>query len=175
MDTKTLHSKSGQAMVEFCIGLIAILTVVAGTIQLGRMGLARMEARVDATGTVSALSMNSGSTSIRLVRNYIQENTEGLDGRTYSMDDTSTIGNAAEVYDQLLRNNHPQLLHRYAPNNTLASIQNSIDLMGETALVSSTSYEYDIPVMPIIRKLIFNQETVDLEVSSWTIRTGDLY
>jgi hypothetical protein len=175
MDTKHPPSKSGQAMVEFCIGLVAMLTVIAGIFQLGRMGIARTDARVEATGSASALSMTSSSSSFRLIRNYIQQNNEGVDTRSYSVDDVQVQGNAGEVYDQLLMPNQPNRLRGYAPTNTLANIQNAVDLMGETGLVRSTASESNIPIMPIIRRLFFDQNTVDIDVTVWSVRTGDLY
>lgn len=175
MDTENRRRKSGQAMVEFCIGLVAMLTVIAGIFQLGRMGRARTDARVEATGSASALSMNSASSSFRLIRNYILQNNEGADARSYSVDDMALLGNADAVYDQLLMPNQPNLLRGYAPTNILANIQNSVDLMGETGLVRSTASENNIPVMPIIRRLFFDQDTVDIDVTVWSVRTGDLY
>lgn len=175
MDTKQKYAKSGQAMVEFCIGLIAMLTVIAGIFQLGRMGIARTDARVEATGTASALSMTDSSGSYRLIRTYIRQNNEGADTRSYSVDDVRILGNPNEVYDQLVMPNQPNLLRGYAPTNTLANIQNAVDLMGETGLVRSTASENNIPVMPIIRRLFFDQNTVDIDVTVWSIRTGDFY
>ncbi len=175
MDTNHKKSKSGQAMVEFCIGLIALITVFAGIIQLGRMGIARMDARVEATGNASALSMTSSASSFRLIRPYLQKVTEGADGRSYSVDDRDLQGNADEVYDILVGPNQPALLNSYASGNILASLNDSVDMMGETGLVQSTASENNIPIMPIVRKLFFDQNTVDIDVTVWSVRTGDLY
>lgn len=175
MDTEHKKNQSGQALVELCIGLIAILTVFAGIIQIGRMGLARMEARVEATGTASALSMNAASTSFRLIRSYIRQMDEGGDQRSYSLDDVAMPGNRDEMFDTLLAPNQPGMLNSYAPGNILAGIQNPVDMMGETGLVRSTASENNIPVLPIVRKLFIQRNTVDIDVTVWSIRTGDLY
>lgn len=174
MATKISSRKSGQAMVEFCIGLIGMLAVIAGIFQLGRMGLGRTSARVEATAMASAASMTD-ETDIRPVRSYIDHMNEGVDQRSFSVDDTAQTGDPDAVYLQILRPNQPAVLGGYAPGNTLAGLSGSLDMMVNTGLVQGTGVEPNIPVMPIVRRLFFDQDSVTIDIRAWSVRTGGLY
>lgn len=174
MATKTSTSTSGQAVVEFCIGLIGMLVVIAGIFQLGRMGLGRTSARVEATAMASAASM-SDEADIRPLRRYIYRMDEGADQRRYTVDDFAQTGDPDAVYRQILRPNQPQVLGGYAPGNTLAGLSDSLDMMINTGLVQGTGVESNIPVMPIVRRLFFDQDSVTIDVQAWSVRTGGLY
>lgn len=174
MATKSHASKSGQAIVEFCIGLIGMLTVIAGIVQLGRMGQGRMNARVEATAMASAASM-SDEADIRPLRRYIYRMDAGADQRSYSVDDQAQTGDPDAIYEQMLRPNQPNVLRGYAPGNTLAGLSSSLDMRINTGLVQGTGVESNIPVMPIVRRLFFDQDSVTIDVRAWSVRTGGLY
>ncbi|MDF3129708.1 hypothetical protein P0Y35_10925 [Kiritimatiellaeota bacterium B1221] len=174
MDIK--HHKSGQALVEFCIGLIAILAVVGGMFIIGDMGLARMETRVEATRDASQRSMFAPSSSTQFVRSHIRAVTAGPDNQPYSFDDTSTTGGAVETFLTLVEPSQPAVLQQYAPSHILANMYSSNEMMANTGLVSGQdSQRIDIRDIPIIRKLFVNQDTIHIEETVWSIRTGDLY
>jgi hypothetical protein len=44
-----------------------------------------------------------------------------------------------------------------------------------TGLVRGSAIESGIPVMPIVRELFFDQNSVDIEMDVWSVRTGGLY
>ncbi|MEX2382440.1 MAG: TadE family protein [Opitutales bacterium] len=174
MGTNRDSNKSGQAMVEFCIGLIGMLAVIAGIVQLGRMGLGRTNARVEATAMASAASMTDES-DIRPIRSYIDRMQEGADQRSYSVDDRAQTGDPDAVYEQILRHNQPNTLSGYAPGNILAGLSDSLDMRINTGLVQGTGVEPNIPVMPIVRRLFFDQDNVTIDIQAWSVRTGGLY
>lgn len=160
-------------MVEFCIGLIAMLTVIAGIFQLGRLGLARTRARVEATRFATARGMLP-ATSLSVPR-YIHRLSASGDERTYSEDDTAIGGDAREAYDRLLAPNQPDRLRLYASGNELAEIDDAFEMMLGMGLVQGIGTELNIPVMPIVRRLFFDEDSVDIQVNVWSVRTGDLY
>lgn len=163
-------------MVEFCIGLVGLLAVIGGIMILGDMSLARTAARVRATRDASRLSMQSANNSVEPIRAHIRSVTEGGDNQRYSQDDSYLSGGAVETFLTLIEPNQPQILSGYAPSNILANIRGSEELMASTGLVMGQDYEQvDIRDIPIIRKLFVNQESVDIGVSVWSVRTGDLY
>jgi len=174
MVTDPLIHKRGQALVEFCIGLIGMLAVVAGVFQLGRMGLGRTSARVEATAMASLASM-SEEADVRPVRLYIQENTPGPSGRSYSIDDVAVTRDPYAVVSQIVR---PQQLQPYraaSEGNPLTQMSDSLEMMTQTGLVQGTGVSPNIPVMPIVRRLFFDEDRVTIEVRAWSVRTGGLY
>ncbi len=175
MDAETPNNKSGQSVVEFCIGLVAILTVVTGVLQLGLMGIGRTNARVEATEAAAVESMSPPNTSFQTIHTYVRAVTAGPDGRAYSADDTETIAGVNEVYERILEANQPSVLSGYVSGNDLANIQNQVDMQAMTGLVRGSAIESGIPVMPIVRELFFDQNSVDIEMDVWSVRTGGLY
>lgn len=176
MDTKTVKNKSGQALVEFCIGLVGILTVVGGIFLIGDMGLARTEARVEATRQASRASIYTSTTAIRQIPNFMQQMVSGGDQSDYSTDDTSVTGGGEEVLFNIVNPQQPQVLEVYVPGNPLSSIRNVNDLMARTGLVRGTGSEtVDIRNFPIVRRLFIDQEQIGIDVTAWSVRTGDLY
>jgi len=176
MDINKQKNKSGQALVEFCIGLIAILTVVGGIFLIGDMGLARTDARVEATEEASRASLYANTNAIRQVPNYIQQMDSGGDQSTYSTDDISVRGGAGDVLLRLVPPQQSQILSNYVPSNSLANLQTINDLMDTTGLVRGEGSEtVDIRNFPIVRRLFIDQEQIGIDVTAWSVRTGDLY
>ena len=168
-------NKSGQALIEFCIGLVAMLAVIGGIFQLGRMGMARTDARVDATRFATARSMLDSDVTGLSVPNYIIRMSEGDDEATYSVDDSRIGGDEGEVYDRFIDSSRPERLRAYAPGNEMAEMSDSFEMLLGMGLVQGVGTRYNIPVFPIVRRLFFDQPTVDIRVSAWMVRTGELY
>ncbi len=167
--------KSGQAVIEFCIGIVAMLAVIGGIFQLGRMGRGRMDARVDATRIATARSMLGEDITGLYIPNYVREMYEGSDGRSYSVDDLAIGGNTEDVYDRVVRPMNPGAVRQYAPGSPIADMEDSMEMMMGMGLVAGTGMDLNIPVLPVVRRLFFNRNTVDIQVQVWMTRTGDIY
>ena len=152
-----------------------MLTVVAGIFQLGRMGIARTDARVEAIGRVTELGMNDSDSTFQTTRSYIREVSAGADERTYTVDDEQLTSGNVDVYERILEANQSSVLRAYAPGNDLAGIHGANEMSATTGLVQASVVESRIPVMPIVRRLFFDQDTVDVEVEVWSVQTGGLY
>jgi len=175
MVTKRNRNKNGQALVEFCIGLVALLTVFVGIILLGKLGLARTEARVEATRRANQ-AIDLGPNTVVQLPNYVRGIDAGIDNRPYSQDDVSLSGNPLNTLLTLAQPNHQIELRSHAPGNQLAELGSSNDFMSSSGLVGrSVNQRVPIENHPIIRRLFFNQNMVNLTVTVWSVRTGDLY
>lgn len=175
MDGNHKNRKRGQSVIEFCIGLVALLTVVSGIFQLGLMGLGRTQARVEATAEAAERSMLPPDDTFRWIYSYVSEVTDGTDGRAYSMDDAEVTRGADDAYTQILEPNQSGFLRSFAPNNELAGISSVEDMQASMGMVRATAIEDDIPVMPIVRRLFFDQSSIDVEMEVWSVSTGGLY
>ena len=173
-DLYPLTSKSGQSIIEFCIGLVGILTVIAGVFQLGLMGLGRTSARVDATRAASERSMMSESAGGVFIPRYVYQMDAGRDGFSYSVDDVMISASADEGYDRLVRPMVPNQMRVYSPRSEVSQMRDSRDMMMAMGLVPGTGRTNNIPVLPVVRRLFFNRHSVDIDVQVWSTRTGDI-
>ena len=173
-DLSLLTSKSGQSIIEFCIGLVGILTVIAGVFQLGVLGVGRTEARVEAVRRASERSMLPESAGVYLPR-FVYQMDAGRDGFTYSVDDQMIGGGAGEAYDRLAAPMVPNQMRRYSPRSEVAQMRDENDMLIAMGLVPGTGRRLGLPVLPVVRRLFFNRQTVDLEVRVWSTRTGDIH
>lgn len=175
MDTKPISAKSGQAVIEFCIGIVAMLTVIGGIFQLGRMGQARMDARVEATRAATMFSMLDEDLTGLFIPNYIRAMDAGPDGWTYSQDDISMGGDALDAHERIIMRMPPAQVRQYAPESPLADMDDAFEMMLGMGLVSGTGAEYGVPVFPIVRRLFFDRHSVNIQVQVWSTRTGGIY
>ena len=173
MVTKPRHLKSGQAIIEFCIGLIAILAVFGGLIQLGRLGLIRMENRVEATRIATELSMADGDVTSTI--SYLYEVSDGPDTLSYSEDDLQRNGNADEAYDRLGARMQPGLVGAYDAGSPIAGMGGPGEMLDEMGFVRGTAWEMSIPILPVVRNLIYDADEVDLVSEVWMTQTGGIY
>lgn len=173
MDTR--HAKSGQAVVEFCIGLIAILAVVGGIFQLGTLGLARMHTRVEATRLATERSMLGSSATGVFVPDYIGEVNTGTDNYSYSADDVKFGANEQEAYDRLAARLDPDQVRVYDPASPVSGITDGYEMRVSMGLVQGVASDFNIPVLPVVRHLIYDADSIDIQTEVWMTRTGDLY
>lgn len=173
-DLSPLTSKSGQSIIEFCIGLVGILTVIAGVFQLGVLGMGRTEARVEAVRRASERSMMPERAGIYLPW-FVLQMDAGPDGSTYSADDRRVLGGAGEAYDRLVGPMVPHQMRRYSPRSEVAQMRDENDMLIAMGLVPGTGRRLGLPVLPVVRRLFFNRQTVDVEVRVWSTRTGDIH
>ena len=167
-------SKSGQSIIEFCIGLVGILTVIAGVFQLGVLGMGRTEARVEAVRRASERSMLPESAGVYLPR-FVYQMDAGRDGFTYSVDDRMIGGGAGEAYDRLAAPMVPNQMRVYSPRSEVSQMRDEDDMLIAMGLVPGTGRTNSIPVLPVVRRLFFNRHTVDIDVQVWSTRTGDIH
>jgi len=169
------HYKQGQAMVEFCIGLVGVLVVVAAVVQLGVIGMARTTVRTEATAQVSNRSLNTPSDDFSYIRTYIRAVEDGPDQRAYSLDDAEDISGQNQAFERLHEENDASFLRTIDRDNDLASISSSDDMQAVTGFVQAQAIEPNVGLLPIIRRLFFSESSLDVETEVWSIYLGDFY
>jgi len=181
MDTKAksrprhAEAKSGQAIIEFCIGLIAFLAVVGGMFQLGRLGLARLDTRVEATRIATERSMRSEAETGLYAPSYISRVSAGADEYSYSVDDVSIRGNADEAYERIVERMAVDRVRAHAPDSPVAEMNDAFEMRAGMGFVQGVGSRFNIPILPVVRSLLFNQTSVDIQTQVWMTRTGDIY
>lgn len=90
MDRK-FHSKSGQAMAELLLGLVAILLLVVGLQQVSLLSRGTFEAYANAREQVAQLQIDPNSDYIEGFQ-FVERVDPGTDGKNYTGDDRMVVG-----------------------------------------------------------------------------------
>jgi hypothetical protein len=168
-------AKAGQALIEFCIGLIAFLAVVGGMFQLGRLGLARLDTRVRATRLATERSMRSEAETGVYVPSYLSRVDDGEDGYSYSQDDVSYGGDADAAYARIVERMRPGDVRGRDPRSPVGGMDDAYEMRAAMGFVQGIASDFNIPILPVVRRLFFNQSSVDIQTEVWMTRTGDIY
>jgi hypothetical protein len=175
METYLAHPRdtrrAGQAIVEFVVALVVVLVLFAGLIQLVSLGVAHTKCMVDARHGAGALAIQaltpfSGA-------EFVQEVTVGNDGVVYSRDDEHSPGYVGDVYT-LLSYAQPADLGGQVPDNLFTLTANSPMPHSIFGLVQGLSTR-DVPLIPVVRSLLYDSDTINVESSAWMTWTEGLY
>jgi hypothetical protein len=168
-------SKSGQAIVEFVVGLVAILIITAALLQIGTLVRAdtrtlqeaRADAGRDALGNEYFEPISPGP-------RYIRDWGVGGDGNAYTRDDLPVLGNSALLSDGVVGNARPEALGALAPGNPVTAIGRSDQVLSGLGFVRGHSSSGPIPLLPVTRNLIFGRDSITLESQVFLIYTRGL-
>jgi hypothetical protein len=180
VDTSTTQpSRSGQAMIEVIVGLVAMVVLIAGLIQIVKLTRAQTEAMIDAREMVGALAFDDDPLSA--FPGYIEDVEVGPDGRTYTGDDTTSDANAGEFDTRIVR-------RLVSPDNeanewdTLDALPSSAFTSLHESLAPSTEFgllrgqaSTTIPTDPAIRQLLYNADEIEVECEVWMTWTRGIY
>ncbi len=174
---KIKHNKSraaGQAMVELAVGLVVILVLFAGLIQIGRLANAHTQTMITARENAGYAAMSDelsdgGATA------YILSWGVGPDGKSYTADDLLfPAPNAAQTVQAIASVASSDELADFLPGNTLSETGDGI---GVTNIFFFVYGEGRAPVstFPVIRSLIYNRPAIYAESQAWLVWTKGIY
>ncbi len=162
--------KDGQALVEFVVGLIAVLVLFAALIQLGLLANAHTEIMVKARE-------EAGVNVITPIVNmeppdYIAAWQDGDDEISYSADDEMVLGSvgaAAGIADF----SHPDDLGQRVGLNPVSAASVAPDLLMRNM---QRGYEsVTVPLLPAVRNLLYADEAIELECEVWLVSGENTY
>lgn len=167
-----LSGCGGQALVEFVVALVVIMVLVAGTLQISLMGVrhsrlmaeARREAGQKAMQDVSSFSGPQ----------YIGECTVGPDGIAYTRDDDATAGDSGAFVVGVVGYAQPTELDTIRPGSPVSAIADTAFPQLMFGLVQGEKTE-NLPLIPVVRELIYRKDAVELKGSAWMTWTKGLY
>jgi len=168
------RQKRGQAMIEFCVGSLVLIILIAGLIQIGLLGMYRSETMQNATQRATLYSTADVFPGAVLPK-YIGEMQEGNDATPYSEDDGSSSGNPAYVVQGILEHVRPSELESMVPENALSEAYHSQNVVTEYDLIQGKDVEYNIPLLPIIRKTVYAEDSIDVRSEVWMTWLKGLY
>jgi hypothetical protein len=167
-------SRRGQALIELAAGLVVILVLVAGLLQIGILSRAHLDvvdlARERAGRRALGEWYGTAAPPPVFLRNWSQ----GTDGRPYTRDDLPLRGNPAAVRDGIVRFGAPAALRVLAPGNAFSAAMDEDPLVTHFGLVGAREESLPIPLLPAVRTLIYRADSITLEATAWSVRLDGL-
>jgi hypothetical protein len=171
-----LSSRSGQAMVEVLVGLVALLVLIAGLLQVASLCSAQTKTMVEARHQAGELAMLDAEPIS--VPNYIQDWQEGPDGKRYTKDDVFTTAAAATLQDTIVSKASPDsfgwTIIDGVPKNRLSRIHKSGMPQTELGFVKGSD-STNVDLLPIIQKLVYKADSIKVDSEVWMTWTKGIY
>jgi hypothetical protein len=165
------RGRDGQALIEMTVALVAILAILAALLQIGLLSRVHLDTIGEARGNAAQYAISDVYQSMQPSAEMIQAWSEGDDTRRYSRDDEAALGSSQFLRQHVLPVAHPDELHRRVPGNRFFSLQYNDPAVEEFEFVRGTSESRPVPLLPVVRHLLYNAESIHLEaqsVSVWT-------
>jgi hypothetical protein len=171
--------RSGQAAIEFAVGLLLMLIVVTGIIHVSRMARTSLFLHSVLRGEAGKDAMTSLASS---TPDYISDWKEGPDGIRYTADDQPVRNSAMlpATLDLLTQNSvaNPTDWDYVASGTRLpvsmCSLQAS-PIMATTIGFVHAEETLHVPVDSVIRQLIYDKDEVSIKEEVWVPLMGGLY
>lgn len=168
--------RGGQAIVEFVVGLIALLTLLTmvfqGVVLTKEHTDAMVEARAEAgTRAISALSGLSSP-------DYISEVDAGEDWRQYTQDDVKLGGSHMaldrDIIDRTVVNSSDWSIIESSPRSKFNELRSMVSPVDAYGLVSGEASR-TVTLSEAFRMLIWDKESITIDVNVWMTHTDDIY
>ncbi len=165
-------SRSGQALTELIVALVVLLVLVAGIIQISLLGLLRTRAMTDArrqAGAKAMLEVSSFSGP-----EFIADRELGEDDARYSRDDGFLRGDSGAFQSRIVGYSRPADLEWKRSGNAFSELNGSSFPCLQFGLVEGES-RATLPLLPIIRTLLYHSDEVEVEGKAWLTWTKGIY
>lgn len=174
--TPTPPHTQGQAMIELIIALVAILTIVSGLLLIVSVGTAHTKAMMEARRKAGAKAM----LNIPPIESpdFILDWKEGNDGKKMTADDASTKDIPQPFNDNIVNhaagNSAEWSVFSDINRNQISKLHNSSTPSAYFGLVKGHKHT-SIPLLPVMQKLIFNSDRIDIDADVWLTHTKGIY
>ncbi len=167
-----MKRQAGQAMIELVVALVVMLVLFAGILQIGSMGVRHSKLMTSARRDAGGKAMQEASTFAS--PDYVGACTLGNDGIPFSRDDEKTQGNMALLQVGIAGYAEPDDLNQRRSGNLVSAIAESAFPQGLSGLVDGEATE-SVELLPVVRALIYQSETVELQGKVWMTWTKGVY
>jgi hypothetical protein len=164
------------------VGMIVVLVLVAGLLQLASLMKSHTDAMVEARQEAAVLAMIDLGPGLNLVSDadYIRDWHEGADDRRLSRDDFSDTGNTADfkntVVDKTVNDQSGWGILDSVPNNRISGLRSDPMVISSFGLIKGSATESaQLDMLPAFRHLIYNSDKIDVEATAWMTLCGGLY
>ena len=171
---KNVKNNPGQAMVELTIGLVAIMVLLGAMIQIGSLINARTQTMARARAEAGADAVSAIAPARPTRNEYIYNWHPGGDGRPYTRDDFSITATSAVDALELTVQSSGMAGVPPPPDNPFGSLASAPDIVGDFALIYSRE-SASVDVLPVIRRLVYNNESIEVESDVWMVWGAGIY
>ena len=161
------RARQGQAILELVIGLVALMAVTMGLILIGQLGRAHTQAMIDARAEAGDRALASQYVSAAPGPVFLYDWTAGPDDRTHSRDDRPVYAFGEVLRDDLVTHAKPEDLEAALPDNLLSDIRNGASALESFNLVHGHEESDPVPLLPVVRRLFYNAESIEMEADAW--------
>jgi hypothetical protein len=165
-------SRSGQALTELIVALVVLLVLVAGIIQISLLGILQTRTMTEArrqAGAKAMLEVSSFSGP-----EFIADREAGADQTRYSRDDGFSGGDLVAFQSGIVDYSRPADLNQQLPDNAFSELAISSLPQLQFGLVEGES-RATLPLLPIIRTLLYSANEVEVLGKAWLTWTKGIY
>ena len=170
---KRTQSRAGVALIEFTVGLIAVIVAVGAMVQLGLLGMHRTDTMITATREASLGAM-AEEQDYQAMPDYMITWSDGDDDSRHSEDDNRVIGSPDAFQNALSNTARPGDLSNYLPDAPLADITSPERLIMQFRMVRGVSTHVGVDLLPVVRNLVYREDSLNIRSEAWSVRTRDL-
>jgi len=167
-------------MVELMVGLVAVLALLAGLLQVAGLTRAHTDTMVEARREAGFRAMldPGRAANVGTTPDYIRDWRAGPDERRHTRDDRHTAGDPSAFQRVIAARAAPdpagwQILDGIEGNRVSALYHSAVPA-GVFGLVEGYDTQ-SVPVLPAVRALLYRADTVQVESRVWMTRTGGIY
>jgi hypothetical protein len=170
-------NRSGQAMTELMVALVALLVLFAGLLQVVSLSRVHTDTMVEARRDAAKAAMQSGMV-IAGAPQYIRDWQAGPDGRRYTLDDTHTDADPFAFQNNIIERAVIQPSDwtwiDKVPNNGLTWLHTSVNPVSCFGFVRGKDTE-TVPLLPLIQNLVYQAPQVEVQSTVWMTRMKGIY
>jgi len=167
---------SGQAMIELIVGLVAILALLAGLLQVASLTKTHTDTMVEARREAGELAMLD--LELMMDPDYIRDWREGPDTKRYTRDDISTSADSVIFDDTIVEKASADSdgweILREVPDNRLSRLHDNLDPVSCFGLVRGYDKK-SVDLISAVQSLLYRADTIDVECEVWMTWTKGIY
>ena len=166
----------GQALVEFMVGLVAVLVLFAGLLQVASLSRIHTDTMAEARRLAAEQAMMD--VDVPTSPDYIHDWRVGDDQEAYTRDDDFTTANPSDfdtrIVDRAGGDTAGWDRINAAPGDRLPTLHGSSDPGSLFGLVEGTD-SGTIALLPAVQHLIYAAPSIQVRCNVWMTRTKGLY
>ena len=161
------RQRSGQAIVEFVVGLIAIVVLFMGMLQLQRLAREHTRTLSQARAQAGQDALAGAYIARGAAPKFIRDWQAGRDQARYSQDDVAQLDNPGAMSVGIVQHARPDDLAVYAPNNAVSAAAAAGGVLADFFFVHGRDHSPEIPLYPIIRSIVYGTDAIQMQANAW--------
>lgn len=154
-------------MVELVVGLLALVLVLMGLLQIGRIGMEHTQVLMDARRDADMLAMQEDFLRPDPGAFYALGVVEGRDQRPHTQHDYTMQGDPGNIIQDVVTHARVDDISAWIADNPMQDFQHSSSFMYPFDLTYSRRISDSIEMYPIIRNLVAGQDSMRIGRTVW--------